>query len=77
MLPQIAREIEDVGGDINAYTSKELTAYYVKLLSENYLLGIDILSDILDRLTFPNSSIKKLKRRRYASYQLLGCNNFD
>ena len=29
---KIAREIEDVGGDINAYTSKEVTAYYLKVL---------------------------------------------
>jgi len=43
---QIAKEIEDVGGDINAYTSKEMTAYYVKLLPENINLGIEILSDI-------------------------------
>ena len=56
---QIAREIEDVGGDINAYTSKELTAYYVKLLSENYLLGIDILSDILINSTFPTNEIER------------------
>ena len=38
----IAREIEDVGGDINAYTSKEVTAYYLKVLHENTELGIDI-----------------------------------
>ena len=43
---EIAKEIEDVGGDINAYTSKESTVYYVKLLPENLNLGIEILSDI-------------------------------
>ena len=56
---QIAREIEDVGGDINAYTGKEITAYYVKLLPENYLLGIDILSDILINSTFPTGEIER------------------
>ena len=56
---QIAREIEDVGGDINAYTGKEITAYYVKLLPENYLLGIDILSDILINSTFPAGEIER------------------
>ena len=40
---KIAREIEDVGGDINAYTSKEVTAYFLKVLKENAKLGIDIL----------------------------------
>ncbi len=56
---QIASEIEDVGGDINAYTSKEMTAYYVKLLSDNYSLGIDILSDILINSTFPKDEIER------------------
>ena len=32
---QIAETIENVGGDINAYTSKEITAYYVKLIAED------------------------------------------
>ena len=55
---EIAKEIEDVGGDINAYTSKESTAYYVKLLPENLNLGIEILSDI-----FLNSTILRMKLR--------------
>ena len=36
---QIAETIEDVGGDINAYTSKEITAYYVKLLADDLHYG--------------------------------------
>ena len=56
---QIAREIEDVGGDINAYTGKETTAYYLKLLPENKLLGLDILSDILLNSTFPKEEIER------------------
>ena len=48
----IAREIEDVGGDINAYTSKEVTAYFLKVLKENAELGVDILSDIIKNSTF-------------------------
>ncbi len=39
----IAEAIEDVGGYINAYTSREVTAYYVRLLKENIPLAIDIL----------------------------------
>ena len=39
---KIAREIEDVGGDINAYTSKEVTAYYLKVLQEDSDLGIEV-----------------------------------
>jgi len=43
---QIADEIDSVGGDINAFTSKEHTCYYVRVLSEDVGLGLDILSDM-------------------------------
>ena len=58
---KIAREIEDVGGDINAYTSKEVTAYYLKVLKEDTNLGVDILSDIIKISTFP---IEEIERER-------------
>ena len=44
---QISEEIENVGGIINAYTGKEMTAYYVKILKEDLALGLDIIADIL------------------------------
>lgn len=44
---QIAEAIEDVGGYINAYTSREMTAYYVRLLEEDVELGLDVIADIL------------------------------
>lgn len=44
---QIAEEIENVGGDINAATSVETTSYFVRVLKDDVTLGIDILSDIL------------------------------
>ncbi|MEA4837413.1 MAG: pitrilysin family protein [Rhodospirillaceae bacterium] len=43
----IAEEIEAVGGQINAYTSREHTAYYAKVLKEDKELAIDIIADIL------------------------------
>src|SRR6056300_25533 len=43
----IAEAIEDVGGYINAYTSREATAYYLRLLRHDVHLGVDILADIL------------------------------
>ena len=43
----ISREIEDVGGIVNAYTGKDMTAYYVKVLKKDWPLGLDIISDIL------------------------------
>lgn len=44
---QIAEEIEDVGGYINAYTSREMTAYYARVLEEDTPLALDLLADIL------------------------------
>ena len=43
----ISREIEDVGGIVNAYTGKDMTAYYVKVLKKDWRLGLDIIADIL------------------------------
>ena len=42
----IAKEVEMVGGAVNAYTSREVTAYYMKVLKEDIGLSIDIISDI-------------------------------
>ncbi|MEM7425855.1 MAG: pitrilysin family protein [Pseudomonadota bacterium] len=44
---QIAEEIEDVGGEINASTSMEMTAYYARVLKDDVPLAVDILSDII------------------------------
>ncbi len=43
----IAEALDEVGGDCNAYTTKEYTAFYVRLLSEHLALGLDILSEIM------------------------------
>lgn len=43
----IAEEIEDVGGYINAYTSREVTAYYARVLKNDVPLAVDLISDIL------------------------------
>ncbi|MEM7723986.1 MAG: pitrilysin family protein [Pseudomonadota bacterium] len=44
---QIAEEIEDVGGFINAYTSREVTAYYARVLKDDVPLAVDLISDIV------------------------------
>lgn len=49
---QIAEEIEAVGGYLNAYTSREATAYHARILKDNVPLAIDILADILQNSTF-------------------------
>ena len=43
----IAEAIDGVGGDMNAFTTKEYTTFYVRLLAEHIDLGLDILCDIL------------------------------
>ena len=48
----IAEEIEAVGGQLDAYTSRETTAYYAKVLAEDQDLALDILADILQHSTF-------------------------
>lgn len=47
----IAEEIEAVGGHLNAYTSREHTAYYAKVLKEDLALAVDIIADILQNST--------------------------
>ncbi len=44
---QIAEEIEDVGGYLNAYTSREVTAYYARVLKDDVALAFDVISDIV------------------------------
>lgn len=56
---QIAEAVEDVGGQINAYTSREITAYYIHLLKNDLPMAMDILSDIIQRPTFPENELEK------------------
>lgn len=56
---EIAEAVEDVGGQINAYTSREITAYYVHLLKNDLPMAMDVISDILQRPTFPDSELEK------------------
>ena len=44
---QIAEDVDAVGGDMNAFTTKEYTAFYLRVLDDSVDLGLDILSDIL------------------------------
>src|SRR5262249_4315302 len=65
----IAEEIEAVGGHVNAYTSREHTAYYAKVLKADVGLAVDILSDILQHSTFDAA---ELERERTVILQELG-----
>lgn len=65
----IAEEIEAVGGHLNAYTGRETTAYYAKVLGEDLPLAVDLLADILQRSTFEE---EELKRERAVVLQEIG-----
>jgi predicted Zn-dependent peptidase len=65
----IAEEIEEVGGILNAYTSREQTAFHARVLKEDVPLALDILSDILIRPTF---EAEELERERQVVLQELG-----
>jgi predicted Zn-dependent peptidase len=65
----IAREIEAVGGHLNAYTARETTAYYAKVLKEDLPLAADILGDILTNSTFVP---EELERERGVILQEIG-----
>ncbi len=55
---QIAEEIENVGGFMNAYTSREITCYYAKVLKDHLPLAVDILSDIISNSIFNENEIE-------------------
>lgn len=55
---QIAEAIEDVGGYINAYTAREVTAYYARVLQNDVPLALDVVSDILLNPVFDPSEIE-------------------
>lgn len=55
----IAEVIEDVGGDMNAYTGHEMTAYYMHLLKDDLDLGFEVLADILQNSTMPEEEVER------------------
>jgi len=66
---QIASEIEAVGGQMNAYTTRDTTAFYVRLLSGDLPLAVDVLSDLL---LAPTIDAAELDRERQVIIQEIG-----
>jgi predicted Zn-dependent peptidase len=58
---QIAEEIENVGGEVNAATSTESTSYYARVLSDDMPLAVDILADILINSAFDPDELEREK----------------
>lgn len=65
----LAEEIEAVGGQIDAYTSREQTAFYARVMSEDMPLAVDILGDILQHPVFSDI---ELERERQVVIQEIG-----
>lgn len=59
---QIAVEMDAVGGSLNAFTSKECTCFYAKVLDEDLPLAVDVLSDIAFRASFDVDELEREKR---------------
>ena len=66
---RISEEIENVGGQLNAYTTREQTAYYAKVLHEDAPLALDILSDMIQHSTL---DAEELVRERTVVLQEIG-----
>ncbi|MBA3814250.1 MAG: insulinase family protein [Alphaproteobacteria bacterium] len=56
---QIAEEIENVGGHLNAYTSREATAYHARVLAEDVPLAVELIADIIQNSTFEEEEIAR------------------
>lgn len=59
---QIATDIEDVGGEINAATSVETTAYFARVLKDDMPLAVDILADIMTSSRFEEDELEREKQ---------------
>ncbi|KXG75803.1 M16 family metallopeptidase [Thermotalea metallivorans] len=58
---QIAESIDSIGGQLNAFTSKECTCYYAKVLDARLPVAVDVLTDMLFHSTFSETEIEKEK----------------
>jgi len=68
----IAESIDNTGGQINAFTGKECTCYYVKILDEHIDLAVDVLSDMLFNSVFAKKDIaieKKVIKEEIGTYE--------
>jgi predicted Zn-dependent peptidase len=59
---QIAQEVDSIGGQLDAFTSKEYAGYYVKVLDEHLGIAVDLLSDLVTRPAFLADDIEREKK---------------
>ncbi|HXH07974.1 MAG TPA: pitrilysin family protein [Vicinamibacterales bacterium] len=58
----LAQAIDSIGGQLDAFTSKEYASYYIKVLDEHLPLAIELLADIVLNPAFPPDEIEREKR---------------
>ena len=58
-LQQLEEQIENIGGHLNAFTTREMTCYFAKVFKKDVPLAVDILSDILQKSNLDEKSIQR------------------
>jgi predicted Zn-dependent peptidase len=59
---EIAQQVDSIGGQIDAFTSKEYAGYYLKVLDEHLPLAVDILADLICNPLFAEEDIEREKK---------------
>lgn len=59
---QIAEDIDKIGGQMNAFTGKEATCYYVKTISDNLEKGAEVILDMINNAVFDSREITKERK---------------
>ncbi|MDP4172148.1 MAG: pitrilysin family protein [Bacillota bacterium] len=67
---EIAESFDSIGGQVNAFTSKEYTCYYAKVLDNHAQFALDVLSDMFFNSTFVDEELKKEKNVVYEEIKM-------
>ena len=68
---QIAREVDAVGGQMDAFTSKEATCFYIRVLDQHLDMALDLLTDILRHSVFDAEAIEKERMVIYEEIRMV------
>jgi predicted Zn-dependent peptidase len=67
---EIAESFDSIGGQVNAFTSKEYTCYYAKVLDDHAGYALDVLADMFFHSTFDEEEMKKEKNVVYEEIKM-------
>ena len=59
---QIAKDMDAIGGQVNAFTTKQITCYYFKILDENFDKALEIMADMFLKSVFDETEMSKEKK---------------